>query len=92
MVSATGERAGQELTVSDGELPGVVAQREEAAARGRFLPQLLVWTWQDTSAPAVLLCAAGVWVTWCRDLDRAPPSWPWSTARARARPTTPGNP
>lgn len=66
VVSANGERAGQELTVSDGELPGVVAQREEAAARAGVQPP--VWTWQDTSVPAALLCAAGVWVTRCRDL------------------------
>ena len=53
VVSANGERAGQELTVSDAELPGVVAQQEEAAARAGVQPP--VWTWEDTSVPAALL-------------------------------------
>lgn len=66
VVSADGERAGDDLAVTDAEFPRLVAQREEAAHRAGVAPP--VWTWLDTSAPAALLNTAGVWVMRCRDL------------------------
>ncbi|MBS6029192.1 MAG: bifunctional 3'-5' exonuclease/DNA polymerase [Kocuria rhizophila] len=66
VVSADGERAGDDLTVTDAEFPRLVAQREEAAHRAGVAPP--VWTWLDTSVPVALLNTAGVWVSRCRDL------------------------
>ena len=67
VVSADGERAGEDLTLADAELPALVARRENAAREAGVPPP--VWTWRDTSVLAPLLAAAGVWVTRCRDLS-----------------------
>lgn len=66
VVTANGQRAGQPLTVTDQEFPGIVSTREAAALEAGVQPP--VWTWMDTSVPAALLCEADVWATKCRDL------------------------
>lgn len=66
VVSANGKPAGEPHTVTDEGLAFEVARRENAARAAGVVPP--VWTWLETSVPAALLLAAGVWVTRCRDL------------------------